>query len=262
MNCVSEKDKITDEEFTALYNEYKSTKNIAVRNKIVMSYSYIAQVSAFQLRGIADTTAQVEDMINQGILTLIDCVDRFDISRGIKFESYAYMRVRGGIIDLVRKQDWIPRRVRVNAKEISNARSELANSLGREPTHAEVAEKMGIDEATLAKYNSEISNSVMYSFEELIQNVSQMGNVLENSTKDDITPEKRLLKDELRQVIAKAIEELSERERLVVTLYYYENLNLADIAKVMDVSIQRISQINSRAVGKLRDKLEFYINGN
>lgn len=260
MNGISEKEKITDEEFAALYNEYKSTGNIAVRNKIVMAYSYIAQVSAFQLRGIADNNSQVEDMINQGIITLIDCIEKYDISKGIKFESYAYMRVRGGIIDLVRKQDWIPRRVRVNAKVINNTRTELANSLGREPTQAEIAQKMGIDEAKLSRYNAEISNAVTYSFEELIQNVSQMSGVLENSAKDEITPERKLLKDELRKALAKAIDELSEREKLVITLYYYENLNLSDIAKVMEVSIQRISQINSRAVAKLRDKLNDYIN--
>lgn len=260
MGNLSEKERMTEEEFTALYNEYKSTGNIAIRNKLVMAYSYIAQVSAFQLRGIADTTAQVEDMINQGIITLIDCVERFDNSKGMKFESYAYMRVRGGIIDLVRKQDWIPRRVRVNAKAINNARSELANTLGREPTQAELAEKMGIDEAKLSRYNAEISNSVVYSFEELIQNVSQMGDILENSTKDDITPERKLLREELRNSLAKAIENLSERERLVVTLYYFENLNLSDIAKVMEVSVQRVSQINSRAVGKLRDSLSEYLD--
>ncbi len=259
MNGLSERQKLTDEEFTALYNEYKSTGNIAIRNKIVMAYGFVAQVSAFQLRGITDATSQIEDMINQGIITLIDCVERFDISKGIKFETYAYMRVRGGIIDLVRKQDWIPRRVRVNAKAINNARTELSNALGREPTQEEIAAKMEIDIEKLSRYSAEVSNSVIYSFEELIQNVSQMGDVLENSTKDDITPERRLLKNELKQTLANAIEELSERERLVVTLYYFENLNLADIAKVMEVSVQRISQINSRAVSKLRDKLNDYL---
>lgn len=259
MNIVSENDKITDEEFTTLYREYKATGNIALRNKIVMAYSYIAQVSAFQLRGIADTTAQVEDMINQGIITLIDCIDRYDISKGIKFESYAYMRVRGGIIDLVRKQDWIPRRVRVNAREINNAKNDLAIQLGREPTQAELAQKMGINESKLLQYSAEVSNAVMYSFEELIQNVSQMGTALENSTADNITPEKKLLKEELRNILAESIEKLSDREKLVITLYYFENLNLADIARVMEVSVQRVSQINTRAIAKLRDRLEDYM---
>ena len=256
---LSEKEKLTDEEFAALYNEYKTSGNIALRNRLVMAYSYIAQVSAFQLRGIADTTAQVEDMINQGIVTLFDCIDRYDISKGIRFESYAYMRVGGGIIDLIRKQDWIPRRVRVNAKEINRTASELANMLGREPTQQEIADKMGIDIQKLRKYNAEISNAAVYSFEELIQNVSQMGGALENSSADGITPERNLLREELRKVLKEAIENLSERERLVITLYYFENLNLSDISKVMEVSVQRVSQINTRAVTKLRDCLKDYL---
>lgn len=169
------------------------------------------------------------------------------------------MRVRGGIIDLIRKQDWIPRRVRVNAKEINRTASELANMLGREPTQQEIADKMGIDIQKLRKYNAEISNAAVYSFEELIQNVSQMGGALENSSADDITPERNLLREELRKVLKEAIENLSERERLVITLYYFENLNLSDISKVMEVSVQRVSQINTRAVTKLRDCLKDYL---
>lgn len=259
MNYLSETEKITDEEFLKLHSEYKESGDISLRNKLVMSYSYIAQIAAMQLRGSASTQAQVEDMVNQGMITLIDCVDRFDPEKGIKFESYAFMRVRGGIIDLIRKQDWIPRRVRLNSKKINEIYNQLCTELKREPTSEEIALKMGISVEKLEKYNSEISNSTIYSFEELIQNVSQMGNVLESSTLDDITPEKKLLKTEMRKVLKEAIDELSERERLVITLYYFENLNLADIAKVLDVSIQRISQINSRAVSKLKNKMNSYI---
>lgn len=259
MNQLSETEKLTDEDFNKLLTEYKESGDISIRNKLVMAYSHIAQIAAMQLRGSASTQAQVEDMVNQGMITLIDCVDRFDPDKGIKFESYAFMRVRGGIIDLIRKQDWIPRRVRLNSKKINDTYNELCTELRREPTSEEIAAKMGISVEKLEKYNSEISNSTMYSFEELIQNVSQMGSVLESSTLDDITPEKKLLKTEMRQVLKEAIDELSERERLVITLYYFENLNLADIAKVMDVSIQRVSQINTRAVTKLKNSMNSYI---
>ncbi|MGN1482108.1 sigma-70 family RNA polymerase sigma factor [Porcipelethomonas sp.] len=259
MNYLSEIPRLTDEEFLKLLSEYKETGDISVRNKLVLSYGYIAQVSAMQLRGAANTNAQIEDMVNQGMITLIDCIDKFDPEKGIKFESYAYMRVRGGIIDMIRRQDWIPRRVRVNSKKINETYNQLCNELRREPTSEEIAAKMGISVEKFEKYNSEMSNSAVYSFEELIQNVSQMGNVLENSTMDDITPEKKVLKDEMRKVLKEAIDELSERERLVISLYYYENLNLSDIAKILDVSIQRISQINSRAVTKLKNKLNGYL---
>ncbi len=253
-------EKLSEEEFLRLHSKYKESGDIALRNRLVMSFGHIAKIAALQLRGSASSQAQVEDMVNHGMIILIDCIDKFDPSKEVKFESYAFMRVRGGIIDLIRKQDWIPRRVRANSKKINDTYNALCSNLRREPTAEEMAKELDISVEKLEKYNCEISNATVYSFEELIQNVSQMGNVLENSTMDDITPEKNLLKNELRKLLAEAIEELSERERLVVSLYYYENLNLSDIAKVLEVSVQRVSQINSRIITKLKAKLNGYIN--
>lgn len=259
MNYLSETEKMTDKELTKLHIDYKASGDISLRNKLVMSYSYIAQIAAMQLRSLANTQIQVEDMINQGIIMLIECVDRYEPERGIKFESYAFMRVRGGIIDFIRKQDWIPRGVRINSKRINEIYNKLYTELEREPTSEEVAQKMGISVERLVKYNYEISNSIVYSFEELIQNVSQMKNVLESSTLVDITPENKLLKTEMSRVLKDSIDELSERERMIITLYYFDNLNLAEIAKIFDVSIQRISQINTRAVTKLKNKMNSYV---
>lgn len=259
MNQLDAQEKLTEEDFLRLHEQYKSTGDISIRNRIVMSYAYIAKIAALQLRGSASTQAQVEDMINQGMITLIDCIEKFDPSKEVKFETYAFMRVRGGIIDLIRKQDWVPRRVRLNSKKINDTYNQLCTDLKREPTSEELAEKLGISIEKLEKYNCEISNASVYSFEELIQNVSQMGSALENSTLDDITPEKKILKNEMRKILSEAIDELSERERLVITLYFFENLNLNDIAKVLDVSVQRVSQINSRAVEKLRLKMSGYL---
>ena len=259
MNQIDNQEKMSEEEFLRLFAEYKENGDVSVRNKIVMAYGYLAKIAALQLRGAASTQAQIEDMINQGMIILIDCIDKYDPEREVKFESYAFMRVRGGIIDLIRKQDWIPRRVRVNSKKINDTYNALCSSLRREPTQQEVADELGITVDKLEKYSSEISCSAVYSFEELIQNVSQMGSILENSTLDDITPEKKVLKQEMRKILVEALDELSEKERLVVSLYYYENLKLSDIAKVLEVSVQRVSQINTRAVEKLRAKMNGYI---
>ena len=259
MNYSAASEKLSEEEFLQLHKEYKEKGDISIRNKLVMAYAHIAKIAALQLRGSASSQAQIEDMINQGMIILIDCIDKYDLSKEAKFETYAFMRVRGGIIDLIRKQDWIPRRVRANSKKISDTYNSLSSRLMREPTSEEVAAELGITVEKLEKYNCEISNSTLYSFEELIQNVSQMKSVLESSTLDDITPEKKVIKNELRQILTEAINELSERERLVISLYYYENLNLADIAKVLDISIQRVSQINSKAVSKLKTKMNSYI---
>ncbi len=260
MNQLTAQEKLSEEEFFELHRKYKETGDIKLRNRIVMAYAHISKIAALQLRGSVSIQAQIEDMINHGMIILIDCVDKFDYTRDVKFESYAYMRVRGGIIDLIRKQDWIPRRVRANAKKINDTYNELSSRLMREPTNEEVAGELGITVDKLEKYNCEISNSTVYSFEELIQNVTQMKSALESSTLDDITPEKKTLKNELKVALKEAIDELSERERLVVSLYYYENLNLSDIAKVLDISVQRVSQINTRAISKLKDKMNDYIN--
>ena len=259
MNQNDETARLSEEEFLRLHAEYRKTGSVSLRNKLVMSYGFIAKVAALQLRGSASSQAQVEDMINQGMITLIDCIEKYDPEREVKFESYAFMRVKGAIIDLIRKQDWIPRRVRLNSKKINDTYNELCAELKREPSLEEIADRLGITVQKLEKYNSEISNAAVYSFEELIQNMSQMGSVLESSTMDDITPEKKMLKDEMHRVLTEAIETLSERERLVITLYYYENLNLTDISRVLDVSVQRVSQINTRAIEKIRSKMSGYI---
>ena len=252
--------KMTDEEFEIIHKQYKETGNISLRNKLVMNFAAIPKTAAMQLRGLTASYAQVEDMVNQGMITLIDCIDKFDFSKGIKFEAYAFMRVRGSIIDLVRKQDWVPRRVRMNSKEISSVYNALCHELQREPTKEEIAEKMNISVNKLDHYNSEISNAVAFSFEELIQNMSQMGDVLESTLSEDLTPEKKVIKTELREMLKKSIDVLSERERLVVTLYYYEELTLSEIAEVLNVSLQRVSQINSKAIMKLRSNMSDYIN--
>lgn len=259
LNYLSETEKLTDKELSKLHIKYKESGDISLRNKLVMSYSYIAQIAAMQLRCSASTQIQVEDMINQGIITLIDCMDRFDPAKGIKFDTYAFIRVKGGIIDFIRKQDWVPRGIRLNSKRIDETYNKLYTELEREPTSEEIAQKMGISVERLEKYNYEISNSIVYSFEELIQNVSHVGNILESSTLVDITPENKLLKTEMRRILKDSIDELSERERTIITLYYFDNLSLAEIAKIFHVSIQRISQINTRAVTKLKNKMNSYI---
>lgn len=251
--------KLQEEEAAALFEKYRQTKDIQIRNELVLNYNYIAKTAAMQLRGLASGYAQIDDMVNHGMMMLIDCVEKFDATKGMKFESYAFMRIRGSIIDLVRKQDWIPRRVRSAAKEISDTHALLCTELRREPTEDEMANKLGISVEKLRQYNYEVAGSVTFSFEELIQNVNQMGSLLDSATSDYGTPEKQLLKSELKATLKNAIENLNERERLVVTLYYFENLNLSEISQVLNVSVQRVSQICSKSISKIRDCLKDYL---
>lgn len=244
-----------------LMERYQQQRDTKTRNELVMHYSYIARTVAVQLRGISANYAQMEDIVNQGIITLIDCVEKFDPGKGIKFEAYAFMRVKGAVIDFIRKQDWLPRRVRQMAKNITAAHDKLCNELMREPTEQELADYLGIPVQTLTKYYGEISNSIMLSFEGLIQNVNQMGEVLSDYADENSGVENNVFRQELHDVFKEAIDSLSERERLVVSLYYYEHLKLSDISKILGVSDQRVSQINSKAILKLRKRLEEYMKG-
>lgn len=251
---------LTEEEFLILHRKYKESKDVSIRNDIVINFMFIPKACAVQLKGITSGYAQIEDMVNHGVMTLIECVEKYDETKGVKFESYAYMRVRGAMIDLVRKQDWIPRRVRNVSKEITEAYSKLANEFMREPTQKELADSLNISIEKLSQYNSEIANMTSISFEEFAQNTVRPDEMMDVSAYDDYYPEKSLLKSELKEVLKEAIENLSDKEKLVISLYYYENLMFSDIAKVMDVTPQRVSQIHTKAVMKMKSKMEIYIN--
>lgn len=244
-----------------LMDEYKATESRDIRNTLVMHYSYIAKVVAGQMRGYTANYAQLEDIVNQGIITLIDCIEKFDTEKGVKFESYAFMRIKCANIDFIRQQDWLPRRVRKTAKDISAAYDNLANQLMREPTIKELAAYMELPEELLQKHYGEISNSVMVSLETVLQNAIQDSGGMDISDAYELQPEEKLMGDELRRQLAEAIDALSERERLVVSLYYYEHLRLFEIAEVMGVSESRVCQLHSKAVARMRLKLNQYMKG-
>ncbi len=238
--------------------EYKRTKDIDIRNQLVMHYSYIARHIAIQTRGISAKYAQVEDMINQGILALIDCIEKFDPEVGAKFESYAYIRVHGAMLDFVRKQDWIPRRVRKSASDIAEAYTVLSNRYMREPTSAEIAEHLNVTVDFINKAYREISSAVTVSFEELIQESVALDIREQETDENDID---QIYAQELREVLVAAIDGLTERERLVLSLYYKEGLKFAGISKVLGVSEPRVCQIHAKAILKLRPTLERYVKG-
>lgn len=251
----------TEQNPEKLMEEFRATGDRELRNRLVMHYSYIAKVVAGHMRGYTTGYAQLEDIVNQGMLTLIDCVERFDPEKGAKFESYAFMRIKCANIDYIRKQDWLPRRVRRTAKEVAAAYDRLSNELMREPSIKELADALGVAEEQIQKHYSEIYSSVMISLETALQNTLQERSALDVKDAQENQPEEQLIESELRSQLAEAIEGLSERERLVVSLYYYEHLRLAEIAEVMGVSESRVCQLHSKAIGKLRTRITGYMKG-
>ncbi len=249
------------EEPEKVLEEYQKTGDAELRNQLVLHYGYIAKSVAVQMRGITSGYAQVEDIVNEGILTLMDCLDKFTADKGMKFENYAYMRIRNANIDFVRKQDWVPRRVRRTAREVSEAYNALSTELMREPSNKELAEYLGTSEEALSKHMGEMASGAVLSFEELIQSAipgaadptslsGEGGNML---------PEKSLMQRELRKQLMEAIDSLTEKERTVISLYYYEHLKLHEIAGIMGVSESRVSQTHTKAILKMNQRLTTYV---
>lgn len=241
-----------------LWEQYKESNTLALRNELVLKYSYIVNCIVAKMRSMCRGEHEVGDLVNQGFIALIDAVERYDPTRGSKFESFASIKINGAIIDYVRKHDMIPRRVRKAGRDIENAHSYLWTELLREPTEQEMADYLGKTEKEYRKEVTEVFNANVIYFDELIYNddvnTAQVGSIVDENL---ITqPETYLNEKEFRQELAKAIDSLSEKERTVISLYYYENLKLKEISYVLDVSESRTCQIHISAIGKLKEYMK------
>ena len=253
-----ELDAMTAEE---LFQSYKRTGNEELKWPLVMRYVGLVKSIALQVRGVYSSFAQVDDIVNEGLLTLAGAVDKFDPDKGIKFETYVSKRIRGAVIDLARRQDWVPRSVRRKARDIDHASSELFSELGRYPTDREMAERLGISEG---QYQEDLANSSMcnvLSLDALFEDREQNGGAELPDGGMDSRPEDSMLRQELLETLTKAIASLRENEQTVISLYYHKNLSMKEIAQVMEVSEPRISQIHSRAIQKLKLYMKRYMNG-
>ncbi len=231
---------------------YQQNGDIVLRNEIVLKNMGLVRSCAMAMRNMYIKFSQPEDVVNEGVIALMDAIDTFDPSKGAKFETYATLKIKGAIIDFIRKQDWVPRNVRKFAKQLDKANSMLYNLNGRAPTNAELAEHLGITEERLLKNMAECSGSLVLSFEELLYE-DNIDEPAMNTPTDGA-----VLNNEMRQVVADAIEELREKERQVVILYYYKNMKYSDIAKVLGVTEGRVCQIHSKAILLLKAKLSPY----
>ena len=240
---------------------YKETGDEQLKWEIVLRYEHVVKCTAMQVRGIYSSFAQLEDIINEGLITLLKSIDSYDPDKGVKFETYVSKRIRGMVIDLARKQDWMPRSVRKRAKEIDEITLELANALGRYPTSAEVAQRLGVSEDKYQKDLACIAMSNVISLEVLMDTGDPDAMHFEVASRDSSgMPDHVLEAQEMTEVLAEAIRGLQDNEQMVLSLHYVENLLLKDIAQVMEISEPRVSQIHTRAIGKLRKEMAKYLN--
>ena len=240
---------------------YKETGDESLKWPLVLRYEGLIKNAAMQIRGVYSSFAQIDDIINEGIITLLGAIDKFDPDKGVKFETYVSKRIRGMVIDLARKQDWIPRNVRKRAKEIDLASAELSASLGRSPTDGEIAEHLGITPERYQKDAANIALSNVLSLDVLMDTRETAGYPMEVPSSDaQSQPELVLQEREMQRALAQGIASLRENEQIVLSLYYERNLHLKEIAQVMELSEPRISQIHTRAIQKLRAYMEAYMN--
>lgn len=241
-----------------LWQQYRESKSTEIRNEIVLQYTGLVKKIVLRFRGSYNNFGQMDDMVNQGMIALIDAVEKFDPGMGNKFETFATLKIRGAIIDFMRKQDWVPRSQRSLSKVLEETYGELYVELEREPTNEELSARMGISETNLQKIYQQRHNSIVLSYEEAINEKMMEVSPLITEERSDDSPEATVLQDELKTKLAEAIDQLKEKERLVVSLYYYENLKLKEIAEVLGVTESRVSQIHSQAMIKMKNRLSHY----
>ncbi|MDD2189639.1 MAG: FliA/WhiG family RNA polymerase sigma factor [Eubacteriales bacterium] len=241
-----------------LWYKYKLHRSIELRNEIVLQYTGLVKKIVLRFKGSYSNFGQLDDMVNQGIIALIDAVEKFDPDMGNKFETFASLKIRGSVIDFMRKQDWVPRNQRNLAKELDDVYQELYTSYGHEPTKQEIADRMRITSVHLEKILEQRHNSIILSYEEAINEKMMVAAPLIINDSDVNSPEAGLLYNEMKEKLIEVIGQLNEKERLVISLYYYENLKLREIAEVMSITESRVSQIHSAAVIKMKNKLIHY----
>ena len=239
-----------------IWEKYKDTHSRYIRDKILLRYLYIVTVNAKRMSAIYKNKAELEDIVNQGVLALIDCIERFDCRKGVQFDSFASIRVRGSIIDYIRKQDWVPRDIRKKSIDIGNAYSELQTFLDRMPEDEEVAKHVGIDLEEFNKIMAQSSSFSMLSYEELLYDSTSYFKEPVSTTE---IPDKKYQEQELKNIIAMSIDKLNDKERLIISLYYYEELKLKEIAAVLGLSASRVSQLHSKALFKMKKVIGDYI---
>lgn len=241
-----------------LWEDYTRLGSADLREKLILEYAPLVKMVAGRLSMYLGGTVEFEELSSYGIFGLIDAIDKFDTRKGIKFETYASLRIRGAILDQIRKNDWIPRTIRQRQKQIDNAMKEIETATGRPATDEEIAIALGITDDELLEWQSQMKLTNVVSLNEFMEAGSDVSN--ENSLGHRFeSPEEVVDKSELKQMLVEALESLTEKERSVITFYYYEELTLKEIAAILEVSESRISQLHTRALEKMRGRLGDYV---
>jgi RNA polymerase sigma factor for flagellar operon FliA len=241
-----------------LWRQYRLQKDQKLRDRLILTYAPLVKYVAGRLGSGLPAHVDEGDLVSYGLLGLISAIERYDPDRDVKFETYAIARIKGSIIDELRQMDWVPRSVRARARDIERAITELEAKMGRAPTEEEIAAKLGVSQEDLQDSLLEISRTSIAALDELWTASSSGDQVALIDTIEDTQgpePQTALAATETREALGEAIARLPEREKLVVTLYYYEELTLREIGEVLGVTESRVSQLHTKAILRLKARL-------
>lgn len=235
-----------------LWQKYAKTKDTSIKQKLIEEYIGLVKIVAGRMYNYYGSKVEYDDLVSFGVLGLIDSIERFDLSRNIKFETYAQIRIKGAIVDNIRKLDWVPRSLRKKSKEIQKEMLKLENKLGRAPSNVELAEHLNI---SLKELEETLSDTVSFNVTSLEDLLANKGEYIIDDEREVSLPEKVFEKKELKEILGDIIDELPTNQKTVISLYYYEELTYKEIGKIMDLSESRISQIHSKAILNIKNRL-------
>ena len=249
--------KTTDKE--KLWESYQKNPSPEIREQIILEYAPLVRVVAGRLSMYLGYNVEYDDLVGYGIFGLIDAIDKFDAAKDVKFETYASLRIRGSILDQIRKMDWIPRTVRQKQKKLDEAIKRVEMRTGKNASDEDIAKEIGISDAELTNWQSQLKITNIVSLNEYVEQGSEPVMDAKHNT-HFAQPEEQIQENELKEVLKSTLELLTEKERKVIELYYYEELTLKEISKVLEVSESRVSQLHTKALMKMRKKMGSYMD--
>ena len=236
-----------------LWERYQKTKSPELREQLILEYANVVNLVAGRLSMYLGYTVEYDDLVGYGIFGLIDAIDKYDADKNVKFETYASLRIRGSILDQIRKMDWIPRTLRQKQKRMDAAAVKLEAAYGRPASDADIAEELGISRDEYEGWRSEAEFTNMVSLDDYLEQGSE--GRMESLGAQFQQPENAVQRQELKEMLVEALQKLTENEQKVITLYYYEELTLKEISQILSVSESRVSQLHTKALHKIKDRL-------
>ena len=241
-----------------LWDEYKKNRSQELREQIIIEYAPLVKLVAGRLNMYLGYNVEYEDLVSYGIFGLIDAIDKFDMTKDVKFETYASLRIRGSILDQIRKMDWIPRTVRQKQRKIDEAIKAVEQRTGKTASDEEIAGELGVTEEELLNWQSQLKVTNVVSLNEYVEQGTEP--VMETRGNSHfVQPEEMVEQNELKEMLQKAMELLTEKESKVILLYYYEELTLKEISRILEVSESRVSQLHTKALQKMQKTMGNYM---